>query len=266
MSDRERVGRVLDLLDAIRPRLRASGAAATSDDVRLLLGETLDVMGRLVEDRYEQREAATHVHELIGIRNKWAHRKPLDRSDAIRAADTVSRLFAILEVPDAAAEAMKSSLLASEPATGETPMGAEGDQKEGGKTVAMIACTKQKQTCAVPAIEMYQPSPLFRRCVETARADRLPIVIFSTKYGLIPARQVIEPYEVNLRGMSPSERDSLEARLDEQVDRLVSAGVSEVVLLASAEYRKLVEGRLRKHGVEVSTHPAWRAITREVFG
>ena len=40
-------------------------------------------------------------------------------------------------------------------------MGAEGDQKEGGKTVAMIACTKQKQTCAVPAIEMYQPSPLF---------------------------------------------------------------------------------------------------------
>ena len=91
-------------------------------------------------------------------------------------------------------------------------------------------------------------------------------MIFSTKYGLIPARQVIEPYEVNLRGMSPSERDSLEARLDEQVDRLVSAGVSEVVLLASAEYRKLVEGRLRKHGVEVSTHPAWRAITREVFG
>ena len=266
ITDRERVGRVLDLLDAIRPRLRTSGAAATSDDVRVLLGETLDVMGRLVEDRYAQRDAATHVHELIGIRNRWAHRQPVDRSDAIRAADTVVRLFAILELPTASAEAMKTRLLDSEPAATNRAMGANGDRDEGGKTVAMIACTKQKQTRAVAAIEMYGPSPLFRRCVETARADKLPIVIFSTKYGLIPARQVIEPYEVNLKDMSPADREDLGARVDEQVGRLVSAGVSEVVLFAGAEHRRLVEGKLRKRGVDVSTHPAWKAITREVFG
>ncbi len=266
ISDRELVGRVLDLLDAIRPRLRTCGVAATTEDVRGLLGEALDVMERLVEDRYEQREATTHVHELIGIRNKWAHRKPLDRSDAVRAADTVSRLFAILELSTASAEAMKSSLAGSGRSTGETQRGAAGAQGEEGKKVAMLACTKQKRTSAVPAIEMYEPSPLFRRCVETARADRLPIVIFSTKYGLIPAREVIEPYEVSLRSMSPGDRDSLKARLDEQVGRLVSVGVSEVVFFASAEYRRLVEGALRKRGVEVSTHPAWRAITREILG
>jgi len=117
MTDRERVGRALDLLDAIRPRLRACGAAANSDDLRVLLDEALDVMERLVADRYKRREATTHVHELIDTRNKWAHRKPLSGPDAVRAADTVSRLLSILALDTSSAEEMKSRLSQAERAT-----------------------------------------------------------------------------------------------------------------------------------------------------
>jgi len=267
ITDSEQVGRILGLLHAIRPRLRDYGIEAESADLQEILFKTLNEIGELVEDRYKQREAKTYVHELIDTRNKWAHNNPLTQADAVRTLDTEVRLFGILGVDTSAAEKLKSHI--SEEAQTisnvvDSSRAAQG--KEGDKTVAVIMCAKTKKSFSCPAVEMYVDSPLFSRSVETAREERLPIVILSSKYGLIPERQIIDPYEVDLKAMSELQRNELERKLDEQIDRLVSDGISKAVLLASKQYQELVVEKLRKNNVQVVVHQRWNSICRSVYG
>jgi hypothetical protein len=57
------------------------------------------------------------------------------------------------------------------------------------KKVAVVACTKQKRPTAARAIELYDRSPLFRLSVAAARREGYPVLILSTKYGLVEADQ-----------------------------------------------------------------------------
>jgi hypothetical protein len=57
------------------------------------------------------------------------------------------------------------------------------------KPVAIIACTKQKRRGTWPAVQLYDTSELFRESVRTAQADGLPILVLSTKYGLVEAHE-----------------------------------------------------------------------------
>lgn len=74
------------------------------------------------------------------------------------------------------------------------------------RTVALVACCKQKLERAAPARELYR-SDLFRKSLayaETIAPGRYWIL--SAKHGLVEPRQVLEPYELSLEHLDPEER------------------------------------------------------------
>ena len=133
--------------------------------------------------------------------------------------------------------------------------------------VAVVACTKAKLRRRAPAIEMYSPSPLFQKSCDQARAEGLPIVILSTKYGLVDAQEVIDPYERTFAAMTPTERQEWDRLVADQVATLCEGqSLKEVVFFAGTEYRNSVQPLFAARGVATRVHPRWRAICDEVFG
>jgi len=132
---------------------------------------------------------------------------------------------------------------------------------------AVIACTKAKRSHPAKAVDLYSASPLFRKSREQADGDGLPVLVLSTKYGLIDGQLVIAPYERTFETMTPQDRRDWDALVDAQVDHFcVDRQISEVVFLAGTSYREAVRSRFEGRGVRTSVHPRWRAICDEAFG
>jgi hypothetical protein len=72
----------------------------------------------------------------------------------------------------------------------------------------VIASSKTKLNRAAPAIDLYT-GPLCRTSVEVAKSEGLPILVLSTRYGLLDPTEIIEPYELSYEAMTPSEREKL---------------------------------------------------------
>lgn len=133
--------------------------------------------------------------------------------------------------------------------------------------VAVIACTKAKRRTAAPAIQLYDRSELFRLCVATATSDSLPVLVLSSKYGLVEPDAVLDTYEVDLAKLTPSERSTWQALVDRQAQALIPGrGFKEVTCLAGKEYRQAMHAACAALGVRVVTHPRWRALCDQAFG
>jgi hypothetical protein len=134
------------------------------------------------------------------------------------------------------------------------------------RPAAIIACTKNKRRGTWPAIQLYDASSLFRLSVETARADGLPILILSTKYGLVEPDELLTWYEQPLETMTPDQRRSWEALLSQQAPRLkAKLGVSRVVLFAGRELERAITPILSHAALRCSLHPDWLSITTRAF-
>ena len=133
--------------------------------------------------------------------------------------------------------------------------------------VAIIACTKQKRSTAATAVELYDRSPLFRLSVAAARREDLTVLVLSSKYGLVKADTVLQPYEADLRQMSAAERSSWQATVAEQARTLIgNRGIKEVVCFAGQDYRRALREVCEPLAVRVSAYPGWRRICDEAFG
>jgi len=142
ITNHERVGKSLDLLrDGLRPfverEMKLIYKEAWEDEVHAILSDTrlkdtgragqppadglgdiavlLVVMDRLwgeVFSRVLGKAERSLVNEMQGIRNHWAHQKPVSTDDAYRALDSAGRLLSAVSAPQAEElEKMKIELL-----------------------------------------------------------------------------------------------------------------------------------------------------------
>jgi hypothetical protein len=92
-------------LDGLKPYLIAfisqqGGAVPPPEqrDIAALLKSLLDDWGRFYAKRLP-RVARSYVHELLDVRNRWAHEQPFTAADSARALDTVQQLAAAIGAP-----------------------------------------------------------------------------------------------------------------------------------------------------------------------
>jgi hypothetical protein len=133
--------------------------------------------------------------------------------------------------------------------------------------VTIIACTKQKRRGTWPAIQLYDVSALFRECVKVAKSDGLPVLILSTKYGLVEPEAQLAWYEQPLETMTPELRKSWDATVSRQLSELkAKMRFDRVLLLASREYRQAIAPLLASASLPRRVHPQWTAITERTLG
>ena len=270
LSPIEFTGRALKTFeDATRGRLGATGPAPSkreTADAHAMLGMLLDNLDSLFPDETRKREARSYIHELRLTRNKWAHSQPLDYEDAYRAADTVCRLLKLLDADRQGAEALRRELRAmtAQEAIYQDQVGSPRPSAGNFSRVTVVACSKLKLNEAAPAIELYT-GPIFRSSIDVAKADGLPILILSTRYGLLDPTDVIEPYELSYQAMTPSEREKLVGVLRKQSRPLIDAGLKEFVVLGGGDYRYLLQRALEESDVKVGPHPRWKEVYKQFY-
>lgn len=127
VSNRERVGRVLDLLrDGLYPFVEREMRSIYGDkwvvaatpfvpedhslrrNVQQILKQDESALLKLMSNQWREvfkktlgNAERSLVGELIDTRNSWAHNKPLSTDDAYRALDSVSRLLSAFSAPEA---------------------------------------------------------------------------------------------------------------------------------------------------------------------
>lgn len=132
--------------------------------------------------------------------------------------------------------------------------------------VAIIACTKQKRRGTWPAIQLYDPSDLFQKSVELAHDAGLPILVLSTKYGLVRSNEKLTFYEQPLETMTPKQRQSLDVTVSRQISSLrAEMNFSETVLLMGKNYWQMIAPILDDVSIGHRVHPAWPDLTKRVF-
>jgi len=92
-------------LDGLKPYLVAfvsqNGGpvrSPTSPDTATLLKALLDGWDRQYA-AHLPHVARSYVHELLDVRNRWAHEQPFSSAEASRAVDTVRQLAAVIGAP-----------------------------------------------------------------------------------------------------------------------------------------------------------------------
>jgi hypothetical protein len=110
-TERTEVRRALDdlkpyLLAYVAQHGQASKSAARGsqtgrgDDIQALLRSMLNSWDAVFRQHLPS-VARSYVHELIDIRNRWAHEEPFSRVEADRAEDTARRLADLIGAPNA---------------------------------------------------------------------------------------------------------------------------------------------------------------------
>ena len=270
ITPREYVGRAVTIFeDAFRACLVKAGTATPKDRVRdaqAMLGYMLDEIDSLFPGTVRS-EARTYIHELRSTRNKLAHSEPLEFDDAYRAADTVTRLLKLLGSDDMSAASLRRDVRSAESPEAtfaETVKAVSPHASGASSTVNIIACSKLKKTRSAPAVELYT-GPLFLRSLEVAQADAIPVLILSTKYGLVDPTAVLEPYELSLKSLTPSERVTLTDLLRKQLRRFVDGRTAHAYLLGGKDYLSLLREALGDRRMSVEQHHRWAEVWRSVY-
>jgi hypothetical protein len=108
---------------------------------------------------------------------------------------------------------------------------------------------------------------LFRESVNAARADHLPILLLSSKHGLIVPEERLAWYEQPLETMTREQWSAWNARVSRQLaDLKARMNIDEAVLFAGREYQRAVTPILDAASVRHRVHPEWLSITQRVFG
>lgn len=72
------------------------------------------------------------------------------------------------------------------------------------KTIAIVACVKEKQDTSATALELYQGDDFESWVWDAQSRNAAEIYILSGKYGLLRKEDIIEPYDLNLGEQSKS--------------------------------------------------------------
>lgn len=129
--------------------------------------------------------------------------------------------------------------------------------------VALVACSSMKSSVPKPAGEFYEGSLHKKQLTFAQEALELTtnqIYIVSAKYELVPLTTVIEPYDVVLSSLSPSQRrvwgrNVVNSLLERHPD------VELVYLMAGKYYRDAVEPFFKREGIQTLVpHPTHLGI------
>lgn len=101
--------------------------------------------------------------------------------------------------------------------------------------VALVACSKLKQTAEVPARDLYV-SPLFKLARHYAEANAHRWFILSAEHGLLDPERVTAPYDTTLNKMAIAGRRAWAQRVTEQMKQQDVSGVR-LLILAGQVYR-----------------------------
>jgi hypothetical protein len=114
-------------------------------------------------------------------------------------------------------------------------------------------------------MELYT-GPVFQRSMEVARADGLPILILSTKYGLVDPTTVLQPYELSSQSLVGEDRARLVDLLRRQLAPFLDGGLTHAFVLGGRDYLQFVREALDPQAVRVEHHRQWRDVVRQVYG
>jgi hypothetical protein len=106
-----------------------------------------------------------------------------------------------------------------------------------GRRFGLVGCVKTKASHACPAKDLYL-SPLFRgrRDYVEHSCDRWWIL--SALYGLVDPTQVVDPYDVTLKGASSSTKQLWSKRVLEEITTTIQPQAGDVFELhAGADYK-----------------------------
>ncbi|MEC5425868.1 hypothetical protein QGM71_20650 [Virgibacillus sp. C22-A2] len=115
------------------------------------------------------------------------------------------------------------------------------------KKIALLSCTKSKQTYPCEAREMYDTSNLFKKArayVEMTEYDDW--FILSAKYGLLNKETLIEPYDITLLTMNAKERKVWSENVYSQLKGMKDCQFD---FYAGARYREFLIPLLKKDGI-----------------
>lgn len=102
--------------------------------------------------------------------------------------------------------------------------------------VALISCSKQKQTRPCMAKEMYQPSKLFRLSYQYAKQHADQIYILSAKYGLLHEDDQINPYNLVLSELPPNRQEDWANYVLLKMRTLFDLKKDSFIILAGRDY------------------------------
>ena len=104
--------------------------------------------------------------------------------------------------------------------------------------IALISCSKRKNSCPCPASELYSASLLFSLLYKYAKANADRVYIISAKYGLVAEDEVLEPYDETLNAKPAAERRAWAQRVLNQLSQVCDVRKTEFVILAGQRYHE----------------------------
>jgi hypothetical protein len=105
---------------------------------------------------------------------------------------------------------------------------------------ALISCSKSKGGHRDLARNMYV-SPLYRKSVMVAEGWGISFSILSAKHGLLNPDDMIEPYDLTLKGASKQFKSDWAKKVDEQIRTSIERQKHLIVLAGDDYYTPLVE-------------------------
>ncbi|QHE63103.1 hypothetical protein FHE72_20405 [Rossellomorea vietnamensis] len=116
--------------------------------------------------------------------------------------------------------------------------------------IALISCTKSKDTVPCMAKDMYLKSDLFTKASTYVKQNNYDNwFILSAKYGLLSKEEVIEPYNLTLKTMKTMERKQWSLKVLNQLEENVQGQYS-VDFYASKKYREYLIPELEEKGIK----------------
>ena len=97
------------------------------------------------------------------------------------------------------------------------------------RRIAIISCKSKKQDYTCSADEMYSPSILYRvqkEYIQKGGYDKF--FILSSKYGIIPPEQIIEPYNIQLKDYNPTANKPI-SLLPLETKKLINQQLSDMI-------------------------------------
>jgi hypothetical protein len=113
----------------------------------------------------------------------------------------------------------------------------------------LVSCVSEKLDRDVRAEELYV-SPWFRKARAYVNAINAPWRILSAKHGLLRPDAIVGPYEATLNTMAIAPRRAWAERVLRDLEPLVAAGDT-VVVIAGARYREFLVPTLARWSVRV---------------
>lgn len=114
--------------------------------------------------------------------------------------------------------------------------------------IALISCTKQKQTYTCEAEVMYQPSTLYtkiNRYIQNMGFDEM--YILSAKYGLLDKNKIIDPYDVTMLNMKSNDRKKWADKVFQELKKKISRD-NQIYIFAGEKYRQYLIPKLEDAG------------------